>query len=195
LIAKTVQVTEKELNSCITDLLKQITGLNNDIYTSNSYRKLSEYLICPLSEYLDNKKIIYFVPHRNLHYLPIHSLDNNGNPLVCNYATSYLPNVSVLKFVHAGNKRVPVSCSAFAVPKNERDRASIENEAKYVAQMFNSKPFLFASKATFINNLKKDVLHLSCHANFDFNDPLSSGVRLSDGCTYGKRALQIRVEI
>ncbi|MGI8718963.1 MAG: CHAT domain-containing protein [Nitrososphaeraceae archaeon] len=181
LILKTVALSEKQLNFYIDELLEQVLSISSDIFNGNGYTKLSEHLIKPISEFLKEKKIIYFVPHRNLHYLPIHSLADSDKPLIENYAITYLPSASTLKFLHKRVENVISTCSSFAAAKNEIDKVAIESEATYVAQIFNTNPFLSASKATVINNMQKDVLHFSCHAYFNSDEPLSSGIRLSDG--------------
>ena len=54
-------------------------------YIGNTWMDISSYLIDLISQYLSDADLIYFVPYGLLHYLPLHALELNGEPLIKNH--------------------------------------------------------------------------------------------------------------
>lgn len=51
-----------------------ICYLPDDDFVNYSIQSLSQYLIQPISDFLSNASLIYFVPHDILHYIPLHPI-------------------------------------------------------------------------------------------------------------------------
>jgi CHAT domain-containing protein/tetratricopeptide (TPR) repeat protein len=133
--------------------------------------ELSRYLIEPIVKYLSKDQLIYFVPYGLLHYIPLHALFLNRDPLIRNHPIVYSPNASLLQFYKRKGSNSLKSCASFGV--------DFPFEAENIAEIFNSQPYIDATKATVLENIRnKDVLHFSCHGLFDNSDPLSSGILL-----------------
>ena len=154
----------------------------------DTWQSLSSYLIEPVSEYLTEGDLIYFVPSGPLHYLPIHALELNGEPLIKKHPVAYSPSASLINFCkNKGSSRLQI-CASFGVV--------FEEEAERVAELFNTKPYngYSATKDKVLENCTdKDVIHFSCHGYFDNADPLSSGVKLYDGVLTAREIFDMRL--
>jgi CHAT domain-containing protein len=149
-------------------------------------KELSQYLIKPIKDIVEQSNSIIFVPHSLLHYIPLHALEIDGNPLILTHKISYLLTLGLLQFMDKGNKQKTNkrSCNAFGVD-NGKDPEFLE-EAKDIISIFrynnkvNSKYIENPSKEIVIENLDADILHFSCHGYFYNKDPLESGIVLKD---------------
>ncbi len=94
----------------------------------DTWLSLSSYLIKPTSEYLTEGDLIYFVPYGSLHYLPMHALELNGEPLIKRHPVAYSPSASLIKFCqNKGSDRLQ-SCASFGMV--------FEEEAENIAELF-----------------------------------------------------------
>ena len=167
---ETVQLSKK-IKTYIESYRREVVDYLTFGDIDNTWLELSNYLIKPISKYLFKTDMIYFVPFDLLHYLPIHALELNGQPLIIDHPVVYLPSVSILQFYKNKGSGSLQSCSSFGV--------DFPWEAEEVAELFNTQPYIDATKNTVIDNIyNKDVLHFSCHGVFDYDDPLSSGILL-----------------
>ena len=162
----------------------------------NTWLGLSDYLIEPISEYLIEGDLLYFVPYGPLHYFPIHALKLDDEPLIKRHAVSYVPNASLIKFCqHKGSKKIQ-SCASFGVDPSGILKEIIEKEARDVAALFGARAYLDSS-ATEENVLKncidRDIIHFSCHGKFNYNNPLSSGIELYDEVLTAKKVFNMRL--
>lgn len=147
--------------------------INKDI--GDTWLGLSDYLIEPISEYLAEGDLIYFVPYGPLHYLPLHALELKGEPLIKRHPVAYSPSASLIKLAQGKGSGKLKSCASFGVV--------FEKESRRVAELFNTKAYngYLATKNKVLEKCSdKDVIHFSCHGYFDNADPLSSGVELYD---------------
>jgi len=121
--------------------------------------------------YLSEKDLIYFIPYGFLHYIPIHALHLNGEPIIKNHTVCYCPSASLIRFCKNKGSNKLKSCVSFGVV--------FEDEAEKVAELFSGEVYTgkYASKDKVIDVVdNKDVIHFSCHGYFDNLDPLSSGI-------------------
>ena len=187
-----------------------------------SWLGLSNYLIDPISKYLAKGDLIYFIPHGLLHYLPMHALELNGEPLIKHHPVTYSPSASLIRFCQNKGSGELKSCVSFGVAigkeeeaefeekiknMNKEDKKEIEEkikkvkeifegESKNVGGFFNGKTYLGydATKKQAIKTcIDEDILHFSCHGYFDDNDPLSSGVKLYDGVLTAREIFDMRL--
>jgi len=87
---------------------------------------LSDYLIEHISEYLCEGDLIYFVPYGLLHYLPIHALELNGEPVIKKHPVAYSPSASLLKFCKNKGSSELKSCVSFRVAFGKNEEAEFE---------------------------------------------------------------------
>jgi tetratricopeptide (TPR) repeat protein len=165
-----VSLSEEKLLSYIDAYHREVIGFHGMI--GDTWLELSKYLIEPIQDHLSKSDLIYLIPYGALHYLPIHALKLNGDPLIKNHPVCYSPASSIIPFCK--NKRTGKlqECASFGIV--------FEEEAKRVATLFSTVPYLgeTATKEKVLECADKEIIHLSCHGYFDNLDPLSSGVLL-----------------
>jgi CHAT domain-containing protein len=141
----------------------------------DSWTMMSRMLTEPLTQHLQPNDLIYLVPHRVLHGLPIHALPLVDEPLATLHPVAYTPTSGLLPLaqnVKKGTGKLE-SCAAFGVV--------FEQEAREVAAVFGTDPIEAADLMS--ENIPElcrnaDVCHFSCHGYFNAVDPLSSGLLL-----------------
>jgi CHAT domain-containing protein len=139
----------------------------------------------PLSDYLRNSKIVYFVPHGILHYSPLHALLLNKEPLIKTHPVAYSSSSSLLPFYKSKGTHTLKSCTVFGV--------EFFDEAQEVAKIFKVTPKLDVTTDDFLKNLRYDILHFSCHGYFDKRDPLSSGIILKDDVLRAEKIFELNL--
>jgi CHAT domain-containing protein len=80
--------------------------------------------------------------------------------------------------VNKGSGKLNVRASFGIVTGQEK--YMFGQEAQEVAKLFDSEPFLDATKNMVFQNATKDILHFASHGEFNYTDPLSSGIKLQD---------------
>jgi CHAT domain-containing protein len=135
---------------------------------------------------------LVIVPHDVLHYLPFAALWNaqSGRYLIQDYALTYAPSASALKFIQA--KRTPKRDS---LPNGDEGRLlalgnpdgtllAAEGEARAVAGLYGVAP-LVGAQATESQVRARggqvDILHLAAHGVYEPLDPLFSRIELAAG--------------
>ncbi len=168
-----VSISEEKLFRYINAYWREVIAFCGAI--GDTWLELSNYLVKPISEYLDKSDLIYFIPYGALHYIPIHALKLGGEPLIKSYPICYSPAVSIIQFCKNKGSGKLEDCASFGIV--------FEDEAEEVAKLFNTNPYpgKTANKKNVIECANKDIIHLSCHGYFDNLDPLSSGVLLHNG--------------
>ncbi len=180
IFTETVPISMDRLSSYVENYWKSVVKYPeyNDI--DNNWLDLSQYLISPIKKYISKNDLIYIVPYGILHYLPLHALEINGEPLIKNNPVIYLPSASLIKYCQKKGSRKLKSCASFGVDPYGTLKDIVEEGAKAVAELFNTKPYLGEDciKDNVIKNINKDVIHFLCHGKFDYLNPLSSGILL-----------------
>lgn len=194
-----IPVSAQRLNQCIENYRREVTHYPNPDDIETTWLTLNEYLVQPLSKDLTEGDFIYFVPYGMLHYLPLHALHIDGEPLIVRHPVAYSPSASLIRYCQNKGSGKLESCLSIGVAseKDEKDVALLfEKEANDVAELFDETPFnsSFATKDTVLGTcVDKDVIHFSCHGRFDNVDPLSSGVKLYDGVLSAREIFDMRL--
>ena len=165
------------------------------------FYELGEKLIMPIWKYLAGTRLLYIVPHKDLHRIPFHALkvDRDGrNVHLCEaFEIMYLPSASVLKFCQERNPHRhgrfaiehPLVLGTWAEGDGEDCMTSFQSEMMEVSGLLGSQAVqgLAAHKGKFLECVSRhDLTHLTCHGYF-FNsaDVMSScGLLLNDGKKY-----------
>ncbi|MGN2638619.1 CHAT domain-containing protein [Nocardia takedensis] len=140
------------------------------------------YAVCapmvePIEQHCMPGDVVVIVPHRSLHYLPLHV------PLIGRNPVCRLPSASVLRYRRRSGRGDFRRALVFGDPRE--DLVHAQHEAVAVAAMFGTTAFLaaVASKRTLLTVLDKseqpNVLHLACHARFDAANPGNSALLLA----------------
>ncbi|MGD8506576.1 MAG: CHAT domain-containing tetratricopeptide repeat protein [Candidatus Bathyarchaeota archaeon] len=196
---ETVPLSSEKLYRYLENYWREVVNHPNLKDISETWLHLSDYLIKPVSQHLSEGDLIYFVPHSLLHYLPMHALQLESEPLIKEHPVAYSPSASLIKFCRNKGSGKSESCASFGVASegDGKDVAKLfEEEAEEVAGLFNteSKNGQLATRSKVRENcVDKDVIHFSCHGFFDDKDPLSSGVRLYDGVFTAREIFDLRL--
>jgi tetratricopeptide (TPR) repeat protein len=192
LYVKTVSLSVERLLRYMEDYWREV--VNNAGYgdIGSSWLGLSEYLLEPVSELLTGNYLVYFVPHGLLHYLPLHALELNGEPLIKRHPVVYSPSASALKFCLGKGTGKLDEIVSFG--------ADFEAEASAVAELFrrespgkNVYKGKAATKENVYTNSDNDIIHFSCHGYFNADDPLSSGIKLYDGILTAREIFSMKL--
>ena len=150
--------------------------------TQSHLEALYAELIAPLLVHLQAKHLI-FVPHGPLHFLPFHAL-RNGDAYLCDTHTiSYAPSATVFTICQA---KTPSEMSTSLVMGIPDERApQILDEVQSVASILPKTELLLGTQATTDAFRKKGaqsaLLHIATHGAYRQDNPMFSGIRLSDG--------------
>lgn len=162
------------------------------------FQEIGATIFRPILNYLDDCDVLYIIPHKDLHYLPLHVIEINRQALCEHYAIVYLPNASLLKFCQENNVlrkkrrysyRQILSLGVGTREDSLRLRKKFVTEARQVTEVFaptksHCLTGIQATKAAFLEHAPQcDLIHIASHGFFDRNIPLGSGPLLA----YGKR--------
>jgi CHAT domain-containing protein len=126
---------------------------------------------------------LVIVPHRALHYLPFQALHDGDSYLIERREVSFAPSAVVLLQCLDRPPRDFQTALLMGVADEQIPR--VDEELHALDHVFaNVKRY--ANEAATTEVLRQDsdavdVLHLACHAQFRSDNPLFSGVKLSDG--------------
>jgi tetratricopeptide (TPR) repeat protein len=165
--------TPEDISTGYDDFLRQVVRYRNA--AGAGWTSLARLLTAPLAEHLRPGDLVYLVPHRRLHSLPVHALPVESQPLIADHPVAYAPASGLLPLTQnpaKGTGRLD-SCASFGVV--------FEEEARQVAALFGAEvigPADLHADAMEELCTGKDVCHFSCHGYFNAAYPLSSGLIL-----------------
>ncbi|MCP4519390.1 MAG: CHAT domain-containing protein, partial [Delftia sp.] len=158
----------------------QVPGLAANV--RGLLQQLYELLVAPLYDALAPYPQLIVVPHGPLHYLPLHALHDGQSFLLERHAISYLPGASLLRYCTqarpAASGDLVLGHSYGGVLPNA------PREAEAVAAILDGQIVL--EDAAALDRLRETapdcrILHLAAHGDFRPDNPLFSGLALSDG--------------
>jgi CHAT domain-containing protein len=140
-------------------------------------------------------KRVVVVPHRVLHYVPFHALNDGDSYLIQRREVSYAPSSSILQQCLRRKNRSLEKGLLAGVADEQTPR--VDDELKALESVFSEVNVLMGSEAT-IGNLKQraelaDVVHLACHGQFRPDNPTFSSLRLADGWLTVRDANQLNL--
>jgi CHAT domain-containing protein len=138
----------------------------------------------PISTWSNEGDLVWIVPHRELHRLPLHALKIGDRYLIERNPVCYAPSASMMQFCRT--KRTGRRQNALVVGDSLNDLSYARAEAHTVANLFNTEPLLGnrATKSTIKDHLNEnrsglDILHFACHGEYDFRISLNSRIKLA----------------
>ena len=156
-------------------------------------RQLWEPLMAPLIQYLVNHNFqqVRLIPTGILSFLPLHAawIEDPSKPTKRHYAIDdiqfiYTPNAKSLNAAKAVADRVQAN-SILAIDNPRQDLPNSEREINTAISTFSQPSVLRHENATIaaVKDAlgKSSIAHFSCHGTADFNEPLHSGLVMSDG--------------
>ncbi len=145
-------------------------------------QRLYQFLIAPFEQRLADYAKLIIVPHRTLHYLPFHAFHNGSAFLIEQHEVSYLPAASIMRYA-AETRPTAGGLVAFGHSHNERLPHAVQ-EAVMLAQQWHGTAYIeeAATLAQVRTSASQSaMLHFATHGDFRQQNPLFSGLTLSDG--------------
>ncbi|WP_047866602.1 CHAT domain-containing protein [Rubrobacter aplysinae] len=184
-----VEVSRDALQVWADEVFAKVKTCNyENLWDLQAWQSEMGRLVAPIEECSEEGDVVWIVPHRELHRLPLHALKLGGRYLADRNPVFYTPSASVFRYSRAKNPgRVPETALVLgnSLPRT-RPLDFAEGEAVAVAALFGTNAYLRnrATKAVLYEALRRaggeiDVLHFACHGGFDAEAPLESRVELA----------------
>jgi len=126
---------------------------------------------------------LVFVPHGPLHFLPFHALENAGEFLGDSYTVSYAPSATVFALCQRRNAAKKHNSLVLAVADERAPQ--IKTEVERVARLLPHADVYTGPQATsqVLREKGSDaaLIHIATHGMYRQDNPMFSGIRLSDG--------------
>ena len=149
--------------------------------TLGHLESLYDQLIRPLRSLLRVRHVV-FVPHGPLHFLPFHALRNNGEFVGDCYSVSYAPSANI--FAWCQRKTIPERQDSLIFGIPDAQAPQIKAEVEHVAALLPQAKLYLGTQATSQVLLEKgseaSLLHIATHGMYRHDNPMFSGIRLSD---------------
>jgi CHAT domain-containing protein len=191
------QISEERITALIKNLrlavskpssIRGITIERTEIASENKeHIQLYDILVAPIESHIDVKRI-GIVPYGVLNYLPFQALCDGEHFMIEKYAISYIPSLSVLKYIKSREFQGPITILAFGNPKlgdSVFDLPAAEKEVTVIQTLFPSTTVLKRTNASEANvkNLADQYtnIHFASHGEYRPEAPLSSCLRLAPG--------------
>lgn len=150
--------------------------------TLGHLQSLHNQLIRPLRSLLRARHLV-FVPHGPLHFLPFHALQSDGEFVGDCHSVSYAPSASI--FAWCQRKTTPARQSSLILGIADAQAPQIKAEAECVAALLPQAKLYLGSQASSQVLREKgseaSLLHIATHGMYRHDNPMFSGIRLSDG--------------
>ncbi|MFH8419337.1 CHAT domain-containing protein [Streptomyces collinus] len=145
-------------------------------------------MLAELLPHTEPGKLLWLVPHRQLHYLPLHAVAPAGGPsLAERHPVCFTPSASVMHFCQRLRTGPYRSVLTLADAVADRPLMHARAEAAAVAGFFEEAVSRSGSEVTgeeitaLLRERSFDVLHVATHGFFDSARPLDSGVDVAGG--------------
>jgi CHAT domain-containing protein len=128
-------------------------------------------------------KHLVFVPHENLHHLPLHALFDGSQYLIDAFTVSYAPSASIYALCRQQQVNTTGGSLILGVP--DALAPLIGEEVEAVAATLPESE-LFLGEAAGHRLLRQQgpssrVIHIATHGRFRADNPMFSAIRLGDG--------------
>jgi CHAT domain-containing protein/tetratricopeptide (TPR) repeat protein len=156
---------------------------------AEGWHELLDPLAAPIARWAERDEPVCLVPHGVLHYVPMHALHVDGEPLVARNPVSVAPSASVLEYCRlalAGRRALPAERSApvLVVGDPRGDLPNARVEAAALARLLGVAPLLDGAAtlgAVRARLADAALVHFAGHAYFASDRPMDSGLWLADG--------------
>ena len=163
--------------------------------TQKHLRSLYDRLLRPIESKIGERQLV-IVPHRALHYLPFQALHDGESYLIERREVSFAPSAVVLQ--QCLDQRAREFRTALLMGVADEQIPRVDEELRSLDHVFAEvKQFSDAAATTEVLRRESagvDVLHLACHAQFRSDNPLFSGLKLSDGWFTARDAYGLRLD-
>ncbi|MEO3858487.1 CHAT domain-containing protein [Acrocarpospora sp. B8E8] len=169
------------------------------VFDQAEFQSLFRPFVAPIAEHSEPGDLLWIVPHDFLHYVPLHAVEIDGQPLIARNPVVYTPSASVLPPCHArAAARHRLWGTAAVLGDSRGDLPHARDEARAVAELFGAEAHVGrAATGRRLRDLiagAPDVVHLACHGRYDAADVFQSGVLLAAGPAAPDALEQLTVE-
>ncbi|WP_405758780.1 CHAT domain-containing protein [Streptomyces sp. NBC_00073] len=177
-------------------------GKAGDESAEAAVEELAARMLSALLSHLEPGALLWLIPHRRLHYLPLHAVTlSDGGTLAARHPVFCTPSASVLHFCGRRGSGAYRSVLTLADTVADRPLAHARAEAAAVAALFDEAVGRTGEDATReqVTELLRagsfDVVHIATHGSFDSERALDSGVDLAGGARLTARdILDLRLD-
>ncbi len=149
--------------------------------TDNLLVSLYELLMEPLEAELSSARLT-IIPHGTLHSIPFHALRTGEGYVLDRWEVAYAPSAAVWRFCRL--RPEPQGDRSLVFGFSDPDIAHVQEEVAALAGLLPAVD-VFENDAANLNNVPSEgsykYLHFATHAIFRKDNPLFSGLKLSDG--------------
>ncbi len=150
--------------------------------TQKHLRSLYDRLLRRIEPKIGDRHLV-IVPHRGLYYLPFQALHDGESYLIERREVSFAPSALVLQQCLA--RPEPQFSTALLLGVADERIPGVDQELHALDEIFGRiKRYSDEAATTAVlraNAAGVDMIHLACHAQFRSDNPLFSGLKLSDG--------------
>jgi CHAT domain-containing protein/tetratricopeptide (TPR) repeat protein len=142
---------------------------------------LYELLLEPLEKELSSPRLT-IIPHGTLHSIPFHALRSEEGYVLDRWEVAYAPSAAVWRYCHL--RPEPKGDRSLVFGYSEPDIAHVQEEVAALVGLLPNVDVYEDDRAV-LNNVPVEgsfrYLHFATHAIFRKDNPLFSGLKLSDG--------------
>ncbi len=142
---------------------------------------LYELLLEPLQEELSSPRLT-IIPHGTLHSIPFHALRSADGYVLDRWEVAYAPSAAVWRFCRL--RPEPQGKKSLVFGYSDPDIAHVQEEVAALVSLLPPVE-VYENEAAILSNVPMEgsyrYLHFATHANFRKDNPLFSGLKLSDG--------------
>ncbi len=203
-----VEFSKGRMDALLRNFLSEVSGYHPEVRERELlWHEGAKPLLTGALPLLKGAELVYLVPHGQLHYLPLHALriddgTDDDTCLIDRFPIVYAPSISVLDRVmkRAQEGRRAFSQSdvlVFGYDDRIDTRQYLIAEAEQVARHFGTRARLDGeANGEFLRKQAGDydILHLSCHGQYEVSDPLKSHIQLADGRFSVRDVMNIRLK-
>lgn len=162
--------------------------------TRKHLSSLYERLLRKIEPRIGARQLV-IVPHRALHYLPFQALHDGDSYLIERREVSFAPSAVVLQQClerprHDFRTALLIGVADEQIPRVDEELQSLDHVFANVKRYSNDAA---TTEVLRRDSGDVDVLHLACHAQFRTDNPLFSGLKLSDGWFTARDAYGLRL--
>ena len=142
-------------------------------------KSLYQELLAPVRHLLKAKHIV-FVPHKLLHYAPLHALHDGDSYLIDNYAISYAPSASIYAICRQTPPKTSGASLIFGIA--DAQAPSILDEVHSLNSILPDAKLFVGDEATEAtlrqHGPASRTIHIATHGYFRQDNPMFSSIRL-----------------
>ena len=196
-IIKRDQIVSKLIDFPKATLQRYVTAARNAISlqeaetTQRAMSELYKVLIAPAETEISGMSNLVIIPHRSLHFLPFHAMQDGKQFLVQKFVMSYAPSSSI--FYHCMNRTVPHGDKFLGMALGDLKLGNydplpgtdleVKELGKLYAQFTQKRAADFLESSFKLDAANYNYIHIATHGVFNKLQPLYSYLLMKDSNT------------